>query len=553
MKLSIYLCKDGFTEFEECLDPEWIILPNQSGRPSGLQKKRGFYKRIEPSEELDFQTCAYIYQSSNIPKWHKFIREGFPVGDMSSENFSCVILLKTMERIFALTFGYGYAALDESKIETAFGLKTVLNMAQAGKLKRVQGKSLDSAPSIIYLQSPKPLPIAEQSINVYTNFITEVSAFPVDPFWGREIVGTDCFKTTIRNASICELSEYCEMLFQFFMMDEYKKNHSYIDYIQPVKHDKTILSDLYSQLHDAFHRKDESIGIFYPDFLQDEPDTYKLSYENKTKSDLIKEIDELNIVDVYDYFIMIKQYCEENKLNAEFDSLLSRIKLCPFDEDNNPIDKRRRIADYLNYECTYQNTRYVYSSGKWYSIDSNYYESIQRQINNVPDITEQVRLPDYEKKGEKYGEGDYNSDIASACDMVLFDQKNYSVPDQPFQRIEVCDLYTKDNDFICVKKMSSSAALSHLFAQMSVSAELLQRDINYRRFTQGKIKADKGWNTNFDNGVKDVRYILAIITDKPDALHNAMFMMSKINLINHVQRVQALGCKVALCKIRKYN
>lgn len=551
MKLSIYLCKEGFSQFEECIDPEWLLSPNKSGKNGNSSQKQGYYKRVEPSENLDFHSCAYIYQSSNIPKWHKFIKDSFPIGDMNSENFSCVILLRAMERIFALTFGYGYAALDEAKIETAFGLKTVLNMAQSGKLKRVQGKSLDSAPSIIYLQSPKPLSIAEQSINVYTNFITEVSAFPIDPFWGREIVGTDCFKTTIRNASVYELSDYCEKLFDLYMMDEYKKNHSYIDYIQPVKHEKAVLADLFSQLQSAFEKKDESIGIFYPDFLQEEPSSYKLSFENKTKSELIKECNELNIDDIFNYYTSIKHFCEENDANTDFDSLLSRIKLCPFDEDNNPLDKRRKIADYLNYECTCQSIKYVFSSGKWYSVEADYYESIQRQIKSIPDITGQVQLPDYVKRSEKYGEGDYNKEVARDHHMVLFDQKNYSVPDQPFQRIEVCDLYTKNNDFICVKKMASSAALSHLFAQMSVSAELLQRDIEYRRYTQNKIMIDKGWKVNFDNGVKDIKFILAVITDKPGCLHNSMFMMSKINLINHVQRVQALGGKVALCKISR--
>jgi uncharacterized protein (TIGR04141 family) len=63
--------------------------------------------------------------------------------------------------------------------------------------------------------------------------------------------------------------------------------------------------------------------------------------------------------------------------------------------------------------------------------------------------------------------------------MVMMDRDNFKIGGA-HDKIEVCDLLNEARQMICVKKMVSSATMSHLFSQGSVSATLLRKEPKYR-------------------------------------------------------------------------
>jgi len=109
-------------------------------------------------------------------------------------------------------------------------------------------------------------------------------------------------------------------------------------------------------------------------------------------------------------------------------------------------------------------------------------------------------------------EGDYNVRASEDNDLLLLDKQAF-IFDGYRNRIESCDLATKNGDLIAVKKMTSSATLSHLFAQGSVSAKLLKLDTRYRDILQQKLK--EKWN-DFDLQTESLRFIYAIPSKKQE-------------------------------------
>jgi uncharacterized protein (TIGR04141 family) len=96
---------------------------------------------------------------------------------------------------------------------------------------------------------------------------------------------------------------------------------------------------------------------------------------------------------------------------------------------------------------------------------------------------------------------------------------------------------------VCVKKLTKSATLSHLFSQGSVSAQLYNGEEPYRARVEGAVPAG-GTANNLTPTI-----VYAIGTSRPGALADELFFFSKVNLLSHARIVRQCGLKVALAKI----
>ena len=136
-------------------------------------------------------------------------------------------------------------------------------------------------------------------------------------------------------------------------------------------------------------------------------------------------------------------------------------------------------------------------------------------------------------------EADYNKALADSLNAKCYDADLITLAG--YDRIELCDVLTKEGDFIHVKKYAGSSVLSHLFNQGLVSGELLK---NNSRF---KEKAEEKINRKLDelNGKK---IIFGIITKKYDNFNMPFF--SKVSLNNVRRRLIGFGYEVEVAKIK---
>ena len=148
--------------------------------------------------------------------------------------------------------------------------------------------------------------------------------------------------------------------------------------------------------------------------------------------------------------------------------------------DEDQIVGKWRVYDCLVFETEYAGHLYVLSGGDWYRIAKTYRDRVEEYVKNVPELD--IDLPGADAGQD---EGVYNEAAAKEIGALCLDGKTVGIsgPD----RIEICDILTKDGHFIHVKKRGRSSTLSHLFAQGVTSAELLLDDDEFRKEAAKKV------------------------------------------------------------------
>ncbi|MEA4998072.1 MAG: DUF6119 family protein [Candidatus Limiplasma sp.] len=544
MRMTIYLYKQEVTDFTNLLEEDWL-MPLEGQPATGAQLKRGFYTELKSQNKFDYETLAYMHTGSSVPSWLKLIHEGFEMPKTESSNCSAVVFVKCKGRIFAYTFGYAYSALNFSLIEPNFGLITVLNMCGSDKVRRVQGKTLEGSPFITFTQSLNAMSIIHQPFDVYRNLVTDISCPIDDEQYGKEAFGADALKIVVKDASIFEMDSYCNTFLEYFQQKTYQEYHDYIDYIRIVKNDPALLDHLDGLLCEALEQNDVFLNIVPVGFQLEEPELFRLSLADSKNRSTTEDYPTLSYSNVMDFIGKVIKFYMQKQKPTDILTMLKKIMVCPL-SDEQQVSNRRKLYDNIAFECTFEKTRYAFASGVWYAIDLNYYQAMERELSHIPDITgELVLKPTHLNETEE----DYNKRIGTESGYANFDRKNYQLPGYSKQRVEICDLLTANKDFICVKKMTSSADLNHLFAQMVVSAELLVGEDQYRDSIVKRAQESKKWDIDLSAKANGVNYVLAIISDKPGTLYQTLYTMAKINLIHQAKHVLNLGARVSLCKI----
>jgi uncharacterized protein (TIGR04141 family) len=130
--------------------------------------------------------------------------------------------------------------------------------------------------------------------------------------------------------------------------------------------------------------------------------------------------------------------------------------------------------------------KFVYLEGEWYELGAAYLAQLRQDVERLlTPSPSAVTLPEWRKlpDGTYEGESAYNDRVADddPTGFVRLDRR--LVSSQPGRRsgIEIADLLGPNNELIHVKKASSSAPLSHLFAQGLVSAQALFHQVDVRR------------------------------------------------------------------------
>lgn len=129
--------------------------------------------------------------------------------------------------------------------------------------------------------------------------------------------------------------------------------------------------------------------------------------------------------------------------------------------------------------------RFVLLEGEWYELGADYLAQLRHDIEGLLTTTGTIALPNWRRQadGTYEAEKDYNDRVADGDPRYLrLDRRLVSSQPGRSSGIEICDLLGPDDELIHVKKASSSAPLSHLFAQGLVSAQALihQADVRTR-------------------------------------------------------------------------
>lgn len=498
IRLSIYLAKED-VDFEDLLKTEYISDCNEL-KPSAVQR---------------------IYYKDNVIKIPNYISTFFNAVDLEKKLFSSSLSIVYLEkvkiddkkRIFAIPFGYGHNFLELDNFISDFGLKVVFNSCKSNSIRRITKIEIGKN----YKKSNEQLPTQNNikyfGVSPEDDLIQDITAkCKFEDFEGN-ITGKANVCLSY-NLSMSNCTDFLKKLYSVYIQDTYKDNFGFIDQIKLVKNNK-IINDLDNKIIQTFESLNfnrDKVYLAIPEIINwEKVDYIKYPYQKNRKENKHDDIEINEFLEDFD------EKRTKNLLNSNFEIIFENYS------------KSYKFKKCLIAEVEFNDEVYCLVNGTYFKVQKSYKNFIEEFYDSHINVSTNCGF--LQECNEK-NEGDYNKKHASD-DVIVLDCQ---IVHNGFT-VEPCDLLTSSKQIIHVKKYYGASAMSHLFNQGVVSAELLLNDEKFKKEVNQKIKDSENKNKEkflFDEvsfKSEDYEIVFAIINNQGLKKPNISFF-SKIALKN---------------------
>lgn len=494
-------------------------------------------------DKYDLDGMFYVKSSTDKkPEWHKFTENitGKSLDELMNRSSSAVLFIKNQDVIIAFTFGYGRFLIDTKYFVQDFGIKTALNTLKHDSLRSIDLHTLDDQPIQKRSQASRNSGVNAFGIDISKDILRAVTGTAKNGINFKNISGGDAIYSFSVEINIEEIPDLVTKLFSHYNNDSYKNEFSWVDNIKKIK-ERTRIDSLDNKLVENIKQKSTDIVITMPEIIQWD-DVYGFRFP-RSKHIIKPTIESKDYLDNID------------PLKVDIASI-KRDRLHVFDKNEN--EKEYSIYNCIYFEHKEKNKTFILFAGQWYEIDTKFIKRINNILKQI-DISELQFPTVYDStngnKPKLETEEKYNERAAKILDCYLLDKKLVK-SNRTTTSIEICDLLTKDKQFIHVKhRKGGSAGLSHLFAQAKVSSEILLGDKEFREAVCKKFRTEFPELNKIipidqfkSNGVE---VILLILGENSSKLKNKLPFFSKVNLADTYQNLTQKGFKVTIAGAEK--
>ncbi len=499
--------------------------------------------QLQILKQHNFEGALYIKNSrEKRPQWALLADAivGKEIDQLSNKSSSAVLFIRVDGRVFAFTFGYGRFLLNIGYFEQNFGLKTALNTLDHQSLRSIDLHTFEDQPIQKKSQAPRGSEASVFGVDIFRDVLRAVTGSPRKGIKYKNISGGDAIYSFSLEMLVEEIPQIASHLLKYYELELYKDSFGWVDNIRRVK-DTASISALDESLLEAMKIRDTTIAITSPEMI--EWDSVLGFSFTRSKHELSATID-------------TNKYLE----NIDPDS----ISLNSIRRDRLYItDVHDQEYSYPIYNCLYfeldgHYTKNLIFGGNWYEIDKSFMSEIDARLALIG--LSDIEFPNIEVWEEKEQqmietESAYNERVASSLSYHLLDKKLVKCS-KTTSPIELCDLLTNDKQLIHVKhRKGGSAGLSHLFAQGSVSAEVMLGDRAFRtqaRKVLRKIAPDVDKLIPMD-GLKSADYeiVFLILGDDNANVKKNLPFFSKVNLTLVFDNLSQRGYKVKIAGAEK--
>ncbi|MFD3452878.1 DUF6119 family protein [Streptomyces sp. NPDC058691] len=237
-----------------------------------------------------------------------------------------------------------------------------------------------------------------------------------------------------------------------------------------------------------------------------------------------------------------------------------RVMMYSDDDQQTPASASTNGREWLIADVPVATDRCFYGQGKWYEVGAGFLETLEEELRQLFAKEPTVVLPPWpegERDGkgrDKHDEGWYNEHVADRTGYILFDKKNIVTDKFNGGGLEICDLLGPQNQLICVKKATSSqgtAPLNHLFAQGVTAVETLRSDDRIRsQFLARVAEHTPGHRMLEDFGT--LRVVFGILLKGGQNITvDSLFAFAQVSLLQSVRRLRAMNAEVEIVPIRR--
>lgn len=498
---------------------------------------------LDNKHELEGKLFVKI-PTEKKPKWSGFTESitGVSLDELANRSSSAVLVIKTAKATMAFTFGYGRFLIDTKYFVHDFGIKTALNTLNHDSLRSVDLFTLEDQAVQKKSQASRESSVGVFGIDISRDVLRAVTGSPKNGVDLKNISGGDAVYSFGVEMDVDEISQLVDLLSGYYKTDSYKRNFSWVDNIRKIK-EKSEIDHLDGKLIDNIKAKSSEITITIPEIVQWDS-IYGFSY-TRTKSSIRPTIESKEYLDNIDV------------ATISIDSI-KRDRLFVYDVHENESDYQIYKCIYFEYKDT--DKTYILFSGLWYEIDNSFIARVDSTLGRInvsplafPKVYVWDEIKDGKTKSKIESEGDYNERASKSHSYHLLDKKLIK-SNRTTTPIELCDLMTDNKQFIHVKhRKGGSAGLSHLFAQGSVSAEILLGDKEFRKKARTVLR---GVSSGLQNSVPlnsfksdGVEVVFLILGEDSTSLKSNLPFFSKVNLSKAFENLSQRGFEVSIAGV----
>lgn len=468
------------------------------------------------------------------PRWRDYLTPHVAdsLDDIQTASASAVLLFEVQQRLFAVTFGGGRHLLERDAFVHDFGLRVVLNSVAPDQLKSVDAKTIDETTVHTRRDVSRDSPFAAFGLDVSRDLLRAVTGTPRDETLAHRLTGADALGIQTR-LQLPELRELAERLLAAYGAENYKEDFEFIDFLRPVKR-RDLIGELDGMLVEALINRDlDDVHLAAPQTLDWlDLDGFRFSWSEDD------EIDSDPHVSVY----RDKREAEELDIDLlKADRLVAVRQSSGQEMDSWPIYRC------LVYQIELDGYLYILSTGDWFRVDLDYRNRVEAEVDALPRLG---GLPDADSGTD---ESSYNIKVANHKSGPCLDEK--LVYDTGSDKMEICDILTRDGGLIHVKHRGSSSTLSHLFAQGVNSAERLLLDQDFRtRAREVARNEDSAYEDVLPEGrprPNDHEVSFVVITRSTRNTPLTLPFFSVVSLRAAALRLQGYGFPVSVAAVRE--
>lgn len=534
---SLYLVKSDVTNFEDIF--------SQTAREKILSGEA----ILSDSSELGDKATAYVFPNApKPPTWLADIKAAFDGMPALSNKTSCaVVVFEHVERIFVTAFAHGWQYLDDTKIESDFGLKVAINSLDDSKVKRIDSSHLGEAIKGVS-QSAFQRDIQAFGVDEALDLVRRISGRVDGDDFASSVSGATGLKIT-REMEFLDLPETAEEALSRSKSNNYKNTGFYIiDKVRPIL-DKLVLESLDQKAVDAIKAGMDNFELSMPGWSED--DVVHYGFYGPGLKGRFADL----LMSTYRDALGSKL----NTLNVE--TIRKHGIVAEFNNDAG-VTKRWSVKKALVGSVVDAGGLYAISEGEWYRLDQQFKADVDAGFSILQEDWPASETPlmivkKLSENGKKTGfesELSYNARCAQAYGQILLDQEIIMVPAIPYGKFEACDLLDiSGKRLIHVKKSSrQSSVLSHFFKQGSNSARILKTIPEARSALVDKVRSitndsiAESLEIAFSSGMNDWKVEFHIIdAPRQDGTFKIPFF-SRITLRDESRNLKGMNYEVAL-------
>jgi uncharacterized protein (TIGR04141 family) len=470
----------------------------------------------------------------HAPGWTRFLAPHVTgnLDALFTASASAVLLFESASRVFAVTFGQGRHLLDSEAYEQDFGLKVVLNTVAPDQLKSVDAKTIEETTLHTRRDVSRDSSFNAFGLDISRDLLRAVTGTPQDESLAHRVTGSAALGLWTR-AQLPELPALAERLLAEYESDDYKRNFDFVDFLRPEKRASRI-RELEATLVDALNARDiDDAHMAAPEIL-DPLDLGGFRFSSEPGEDVAADP-------------RISAYLDSHSGDDIDLETLKSDRLIAVRSDGE-IYQRWSVYRSIVFEVTHAGDLYVLTGGEWFRVNLDFK---QRVYDEVDALDQRQDLPTADAGTD---EGAYNVKAAEALDALCLDRK--LVFDGGPDRMEICDVLTRDGGFIHVKQRGASSTLSHLFAQGVNSAERLLQDAEFRTQAREVVEREDASFVEVvpatrpaDPSAFEVTFAVITRSTRPTPLTLPFF--SVVSLRAAAARLRAFGFRVSVAEVHE--